>query len=109
MTANRDTRSGADESTTPEVAALAYDPDAGHHAPKLVARGRGHIADKILEIAGDLDIPVRKDPTLLSILAALEVGSEVPPDLYGVIAEVLAWAYRTDNEALERVARKRAA
>ena len=67
------------------------------------------IADKILELAVENDIQIRKDPTLISILAALEIGTEVPPDLYGVIAEVLAWAYRTDADAADRVVRRRAA
>ena len=79
-----------------EVAALRY--DAGNeHAPKMIARGRGHAARKILELAEEHDVPVTKDPTLVSILGALDVGAEIPPDLYGVIAEVLAWAYHSDK------------
>ena len=84
-----------------EVAALRY--DAGDdHAPKLVARGRGHAAARILELAEQHDLPVTRDPTLVSILGALDVGAEIPPDLYGVIAEVLAWAYHVDKGAAER-------
>ena len=96
---------GSEPALTQEVAALVYDPSSGHHAPTLVARGKGAIADKILELAAENDIPIRKDPTLISILSALEVGNEVPPDLYGVIAEVLAWAYRTDTSAADRALR----
>jgi flagellar biosynthesis protein len=84
-----------------EVAALRYDSGADH-APKLVARGRGVVADKILELAEQHDVPVTRDPTLISILGALDVGAEVPPDLYGVIAEVLAWAYHTDRAAAQQ-------
>lgn len=95
--------------TTPpdmEVAALRY--DAGEEsAPRLIARGRGHTAQKILELAEQHDLPVTRDPTLVSILGALDVGAEIPPDLYGVIAEVLAWAYHTDKAAADR--RRRAA
>lgn len=84
-----------------EVAALSY--DAGtDHAPKLVAHGKGHTAQRILELAEQHDLPVRKDPTLVAILGALDVGAEVPPDLYGVIAEVLAWAYHADQDAAQR-------
>jgi flagellar biosynthesis protein len=79
-----------------EVAALRYDSE-NEHAPKMIARGRGHAAQKILELAAEHDIPVTKDPTLVSILGALDVGAEIPPDLYGVIAEVLAWAYHSDK------------
>ncbi len=84
-----------------EVAALRY--DAGEdHAPVLLARGKGHTAARILELAEQHDLPVRRDPTLVSILGALDVGAEIPPDLYGVIAEVLAWAYHSDQAAAER-------
>ena len=89
-----------------EVAALRY--EAGEdHAPVLLARGKGHTAARILELAEQHDLPVRRDPTLVSILGALDVGAEIPPDLYGVIAEVLAWAYHTDQAAADQ--RRRAA
>ncbi|MCW2925953.1 MAG: putative flhb domain protein [Thermoleophilia bacterium] len=81
-----------------EVAALGYD-GAEDHAPKVIAHGRGHTARRILELAEQHDLPVTKDPTLVSILGALDVGAEIPPDLYGVIAEVLAWAYHADKAA----------
>lgn len=86
----------------PNITAAALGYEAGTDAaPKLVARGSGHTAQKILDLAKEYDIPVRRDPTLVSILGALDVGAEIPPDLYGVIAEVLAWAYRTDKLAGE--------
>lgn len=83
---------------TDEAAALGYN-SGDDHAPKLLAHGRGHAARRILELAEEHDLPVRKDPTLVSILGALDVGAEIPPDLYGVIAEVLAWAYNADKAA----------
>ena len=95
-----------DEGTPPEVpdievAALRY--EAGEtNAPVLLARGKGHTAARILELAEQHDLPVRRDPTLVSILGALDVGAEIPPDLYGVIAEVLAWAYHADQDAAKR-------
>jgi flagellar biosynthesis protein len=99
-------RSDDDAAPDIEVAALRYDAEGGDHAPTLVARGRGHTAARILELAEQHDLPVTKDPTLISILGALDVGAEIPPDLYGVIAEVLAWAYYVDKDA---AARRRAA
>lgn len=95
--------SGSDADAPPdiEVAALRYD-QGQEHAPRLVARGSGHTAQKILDLARDHDLPITRDPTLVSILGALDVGAEIPPDLYGVIAEVLAWAYHTDRAAAER-------
>jgi flagellar biosynthesis protein len=91
---------GAADGTPPdiEVAALRYDTET-EHAPRLLARGKGHTAARILELAEQHDLPVTKDPTLISILGALDVGAEIPPDLYGVIAEVLAWAYYVDKAA----------
>jgi flagellar biosynthesis protein len=94
-------RQEQDEVTPQKVAALRYDSDADS-APKLLAKGSGHVADKILELARDNGIPIKRDPTLVSILAALDLGAEIPPDLYGVIAEVLAWAYHSDQLASER-------
>lgn len=90
-----------------EVAALRYDTQH-EHAPRIVAHGRGHTAQRILELATEHDLPIRRDPTLVSILGALDVGAEIPPDLYGVIAEVLAWAYHTDK-AVESTRSKKAA
>lgn len=89
---------GADGEPTRQVAALGYE-QGRDHAPRLLARGAGHTADKILELAEAHGVPVTEDPTLVSILGAIDVGAEVPPDLYGVIAEVLAWAYRADTAA----------
>lgn len=93
-----DNSRAAGSSSDVEVAALSYD-GGSDHAPKLVAKGRGHIAERIMELASENDIPVHRDPTLISVLGALDVGAEIPPDLYGVIAEVLAWAYHTDQVA----------
>lgn len=97
-----------DEPAELEVAALGYD-NAKSNAPTVLAQGRGHVAERILEVAREHDIPLRQDPTLVSILGALDVGAEVPPDLYGVIAEVLAWAYHTDKVAASGRADRRAA
>lgn len=97
----RDGGTGASDVPGVEVAALRYD-STTEDAPTLVARGRGHTAQRILELAEQHDLPVKRDPTLVSILGALDVGAEIPPDLYGVIAEVLAWAYHTDKSAADR-------
>ena len=90
-----------------QAAALRYD-TGQENAPRLVARGAGLTAEKILALAAEHDIPVRQDPTLVSILGALDIGAEIPADLYGIIAEVLAWAYRTDQLAGERHSRRAA-
>jgi flagellar biosynthesis protein len=69
----------------------------GTDAPKVVASGRGHAAEKILEAAREAGIPVREDPLLADALASLALGREIPPGLYQAVAETLVWAYRLDK------------
>jgi flagellar biosynthesis protein len=76
--------------------ALRY---SGTDAPKVIASGQGHVAARILELAEEAGVPVRKDPPLLQALATLELGREIPEELYVAVAEVLAWAYRLDGRA----------
>jgi flagellar biosynthesis protein len=73
------------------AAALRYE---GKGAPAVVAAGRGHLADKIVEAARAAGIPVREDRLLAEALAALELGTEVPEELYQAVAEALVWAHR---------------
>ena len=81
--------------------ALRFDADAGAHAPKVVASGRGLIAERLLEEAERAGVPVRRDPALAEALAGLEIGHEVPEELWAAVAEVLAWAYRLDARSAE--------
>ena len=78
------------------AAALHYE---GTGAPKVVASGRGLIADKILEAAREAGVPVREDAALAEALSKLELGREIPEVLYQAVAETLAWAYRLDVSA----------
>lgn len=66
-------------------------------APRITAAGSGPIADRILEIARELDLPLREDPDLIQALGLLDLNALIPPELYDVIAEVLAWAYRANS------------
>lgn len=66
-------------------------------APRITAAGSGPVAERILELARAEGIPLRQDPGLVAALAALDLGAMIPPELYEVIAEVLAWAYRADS------------
>jgi flagellar biosynthesis protein len=79
---------------TPEKRATALRYGGGEGAPELVAKGRGHVAEKILEAARAAGVPVREDPALVQALETLELGQEIPPELYRAVAEALAWAYR---------------
>lgn len=78
--------------------AISYDKDKDG-APKISAKGKGHIADKIIELARENNIPIHEDPDLIEVLSKLDLGQEIPPDLYKLIAEVLVYVYRSNNKA----------
>ena len=84
---------------TPKAVALKYDPEMDH-APKVTAKGRGEIAEKIIEIAKAHNLPLYEDQNLIQILEALELETEIPPELYRAVAEVLAFIYRLNNDNL---------
>ena len=74
------------------AAAIKYDSKSAN-APKVTARGRGFIADKIIEIAEEFGIPIKNDPDLVQILSKLDIGTEIPVELYRAVAEILAFVY----------------
>jgi len=66
-------------------------------APKVVAKGSGYVAENILKVAQDHQIPVQEDPSLVEVLGKLDLNQQIPPELYQVVAEVLAFVYRLDK------------
>lgn len=82
-----------------KAAALRYEEEKDI-APRVVASGRGKIAERIVEIAKEYGIPLYEDPDLVELLLKVEVGSEIPPELYKAVAEVLAFVYRLREERL---------
>lgn len=68
-------------------------------APTVVAKGEGFIARKIVERAMEANVPIVEDAALVSALISLELGEEIPAELYSVVAKVLSWVYRLDREA----------
>ncbi len=76
--------------------ALGYEKDT-MSAPQVMAKGRGYIAERILEIAREHNIPVERDPVLAEALGQLDLGQEIPPELYQVVAEILAFIMETDR------------
>ena len=80
------------------VAALHYDREDGG-APKVVAAGSGHVADRILALARAAGVPVREDPMLADALAKLRLDLNIPPELYAAVAEALVWAYSLDTRS----------
>jgi flagellar biosynthesis protein len=82
------------------AAALRY---TGVGAPSVVAAGYGHVAEKIIAAAREAGVPVREDRLLAEALAALDLGTEVPEELYRAVAEALVWAHRLSRRrAIQR-------
>ena len=69
----------------------------GEQAPKVIASGKGHIADKIVDIAEEKNVPIHKDERLADSLSELEIGEYIPPELYEVVAEVLVYVDDMDR------------
>lgn len=63
-------------------------------APKITAKGRGAVADKILALAREHGIPIEKDSTLMEALYRLDLNEQIPEELYQIVAEILAFIYR---------------
>ena len=75
--------------------ALAY--NAGQAAPKVVAKGRGLLADAIIERAREAGVYVHESPALVSLLMQVDLDQHIPPELYVAVAELLAWLYRLEH------------
>jgi flagellar biosynthesis protein len=75
--------------------AISYEPN--EDAPKVIASGRGYLADRIIERASEADIPIHKDEKLANTLSKLEIGDMIPPELYDVVAEVLVFVDKMDR------------
>lgn len=78
-----------------KAVALTYDP--GNQAPQVVASGQGAIADRIIEKAKEADVATYKDESLADTLLKLEIGDMIPPELYGVVAEILVYVDKMDR------------
>ncbi len=70
------------------------------NAPRVVAKGGGFVAEKILEIAREHNIPIHSDPDLIEVLAKVDVMEEIPAEVYTVVAEVLAYVYRLNKKMM---------
>jgi len=81
---------------SPKAVALKYD-GKKDKAPRVVAKGRGAIAEKIIDIAKEHHVPLYEDKNLIQILEALDLETEVPPELYRAVAEVLVFIYRLNG------------
>ena len=81
----------------PKKTAVALSYDVGDAAPKILATGKGAIAEKIIEEAKAHDVPFYKDNQLAETLSKLEIGDAIPPELYEVVAEILVFVDGMDK------------
>ncbi len=83
--------------------ALRYDPRRGDGAPRVIAKGRGLVAERIRNLARQAGVPVVSNPPLAQALyRAVEVGMEIPPALYQAVAELLAYIYQLRRAGVSR-------
>lgn len=76
--------------------ALAYAP--GDAAPRVVAKGRGLVADEIIKRAGEYGVFVHESPELVTLLMQVDLDERIPPALYVAVAELLAWLYLVEQQ-----------
>ena len=76
----------AEKNKPKQAIALEYNPQ--EDAPKVIASGRGKLAERIIERAQESDVPIHRDDKLADTLSRLEIGDMIPPELYEVVAEI---------------------
>jgi flagellar biosynthesis protein len=80
-----------------EALALSYDINV-QSAPKVVAKGKGIVADNIIKKAREYNVPIQEDSSLVEILSQLQINETIPEELYQAVAEVFAFVYRVDRK-----------
>ena len=80
-----------------EAVVLEYDPSRG--VPQVVAHGKGFVAERIIEIARESKVPLHEDAELAHILNMLNIGDEIPPELYNVVAQILIYVAEIDKKS----------
>ena len=83
--------------------ALEYTP--GEQAPKVIASGRGYLADKIIDVAKEENVPIHKDEKLASSLSVLDIGEYIAQELYSIVAEVLVFV--DDMDKIQSMVKKK--
>lgn len=83
------------EGKVKQAIALQYNPE--DEAPKIIASGRGILADRILERAKESEVPIHRDDSLAETLSRLKIGDMIPPELYEVVAEILVFVDGMDQ------------
>lgn len=95
-----DARGDSDGVSPPEkvAVALTYQPTNEDQAPVVSASGRGYLAERIIEMAEESGVPVRSDSDLVELLAATDVGDEIPVEAFIAVAEILRYVYELNGK-----------
>ena len=80
-----------------KAVAISYQENTDQ-APRLVAKGKGRVAENIIQLAKANNVPLYEDPNLSHVLETLDLNAHIPPKLYRAVAEVLAFVYRVDQK-----------
>jgi len=80
-----------------KAVALRYNTEK-ENAPKVVAKGQGNIAERIIKIAQENELPIKKDEDLVELLTKIEIDKEIPTNLYKAVAEVFSFIYNITNK-----------
>lgn len=82
-----------------KAVALGYKPTSDD-APKVLAVGKGTVAEKIIATAKEHGIPLQEDSDMAEVLSKLDINEEIPPDLYQAVAEILSFVYRVNRDSI---------
>jgi flagellar biosynthesis protein len=93
-------RPGAGKSKADVAVALDYEPSA-HGAPRVVAKGQGELAQRIIEIARANGVAIQRDADLAALLSAVDLDQEIPPEAFAAVAEILGYLYRANGRLHE--------
>jgi flagellar biosynthesis protein len=80
-----------------QAIALRYDSEK-ETAPKVIAKGKGLVAEEIIKAANKQEIHIQEDPALIELLSKLEIHQQIPEELYEAVAEIFAFLYKLDKE-----------
>lgn len=84
------------EKMNKKAVVLKYDKEKSS-APKVIAKGKGYLAEKIIKTAKENKVPLKENDELIDYLMAINLYEEIPPELYSVIAEILAFIYKANQ------------
>lgn len=81
-----------------KAVALSYETEKQSNAPRVIAKGSGLLAERLIELAREHGVPIHQDADLTEILSRLDLNQEIPPETYLLVAEILAFIYRTNQD-----------